>query len=153
MHRPPVERPGDFTVLPRKMYLAAKRARCQIPACHAVYQSLKSYASHPGRLTLVKQHIHHLIPRRYLHQYAIYEHYQGNLLSVCATCHGRVDEMQAIYQKGTLLMEWCLDCHRQPELYVRPHDQGRRITSDQPRIESQRRIRLETPICHPSQLE
>jgi len=89
MHRPPVERPGDFTVLPHKMYLAAKRARCQIPDCHAVYQSLKSYASHPGRLTLVKQHIHHLIPRRYLHQYAIYEHYQGNLLSVCATCHGR----------------------------------------------------------------
>ena len=89
MHRPPVERPGDFTVLPHKMYLAAKRARCQIQDCHAVYQSLKSYASHPGRLTLVKQHIHHLVPRRYLHQYAIYEHYQGNLLSVCATCHGR----------------------------------------------------------------
>jgi len=41
----------------------------------------------------------------------------------CSTCHGRVDHMQAVSQKGTLLMEWCLDCHRQPEQYVRPHDE------------------------------
>jgi hypothetical protein len=41
----------------------------------------------------------------------------------CSTCHGRVDEMQAIYQKGTLLMEWCLECHRQPANHVRPRDQ------------------------------
>jgi hypothetical protein len=41
----------------------------------------------------------------------------------CSTCHGRVDQMQAIYQKGTLLMEWCLECHRQPEQYVRPRDE------------------------------
>ncbi|HKB40284.1 MAG TPA: cytochrome c3 family protein [Gemmataceae bacterium] len=40
----------------------------------------------------------------------------------CASCHGRVDEMQAVYQNGTLLMEWCLDCHRQPEKNVRPRD-------------------------------
>lgn len=93
MHRALVERPGDFTVIPHKMYLAAKRRRCQIATCHAVYQSLKSYksnySSNPGRLTFVKQHIHHLLPRRWLHQHAIYEHYLGNLLSVCATCHGR----------------------------------------------------------------
>ena len=41
----------------------------------------------------------------------------------CVTCHGRVDQMQAISQKGTLLMEWCLDCHRAPEQYVRPRNQ------------------------------
>ena len=41
----------------------------------------------------------------------------------CASCHGRVDEMQAVYQKGSLLMEWCLDCHRQPENHLRPRDQ------------------------------
>ncbi len=41
----------------------------------------------------------------------------------CASCHGRVDEMQAVYQKGTLLMEWCLDCHRHPEENVRPRDE------------------------------
>jgi hypothetical protein len=31
--------------------------------------------------------------------------------------------MQAVYQKGTLLMEWCLECHRYPEKYIRPRDQ------------------------------
>jgi hypothetical protein len=41
----------------------------------------------------------------------------------CVTCHGRVDQMQAISQKGTLLMEWCLDCHRAPEQYVRPRNE------------------------------
>jgi len=41
----------------------------------------------------------------------------------CATCHGRVDEMPLIRQVASLQMEWCLDCHREPELYLRPHDQ------------------------------
>lgn len=41
----------------------------------------------------------------------------------CVTCHGRVDKMPLIWQEKTLLMEWCLDCHRQPEKYVRPRDQ------------------------------
>jgi len=41
----------------------------------------------------------------------------------CASCHGRVDEMHAVYQHGTLLMEWCLDCHRAPEKNLRPRDQ------------------------------
>lgn len=38
----------------------------------------------------------------------------------CATCHGRVDEMPLTRQVASLYMEWCLQCHRQPELYVRP---------------------------------
>ena len=40
----------------------------------------------------------------------------------CVTCHGRVDQMNQIYQAQSLQMEWCLDCHRQPERYVRPVD-------------------------------
>jgi hypothetical protein len=38
----------------------------------------------------------------------------------CATCHGPVDHMPLMRQHGTLLMEWCLDCHRQPEEHLRP---------------------------------
>lgn len=41
----------------------------------------------------------------------------------CATCHGRVDKMPLMYQKASLQMSWCLDCHRNPEKYVRPRDQ------------------------------
>lgn len=41
----------------------------------------------------------------------------------CATCHGRVDQMPMVWKENTLLMEWCLDCHRAPEKYIRPRDQ------------------------------
>jgi hypothetical protein len=40
----------------------------------------------------------------------------------CATCHGRVDLMPQLYQVQTLQMGWCLDCHRNPERYVRPRE-------------------------------
>ena len=40
----------------------------------------------------------------------------------CATCHGRVDRMPLLYQQPTLQMEWCLDCHRHPEKFVRPRE-------------------------------
>jgi hypothetical protein len=38
----------------------------------------------------------------------------------CYSCHGRVDEMNLTFQTKTLLMEWCLECHRAPEKYLRP---------------------------------
>jgi hypothetical protein len=38
----------------------------------------------------------------------------------CSTCHGRVDRMPLMWQDASLSMEWCLDCHRSPEKYVRP---------------------------------
>ena len=38
----------------------------------------------------------------------------------CTTCHGPVDKMAYVWQEKSLLMEWCLDCHRQPEKYLRP---------------------------------
>src|SRR5579871_1277792 len=40
----------------------------------------------------------------------------------CATCHGRVDRMPLTTQVASLHMEWCLECHRYPERYVRPRD-------------------------------
>jgi len=40
----------------------------------------------------------------------------------CSTCHGRVDEMPIAYQASTLQMEWCLECHRTPEKFVRPKE-------------------------------
>ncbi len=41
----------------------------------------------------------------------------------CSTCHGRIDEMPFSYQAPTLLMEWCLECHRDPERHVRPREE------------------------------
>ena len=50
----------------------------------------------------------------------------------CATCHGRVDQMPLTYQAVSLLMEWCLDCHRAPEKYLRPRDQVFNMTYEPP---------------------
>lgn len=41
----------------------------------------------------------------------------------CETCHGRVDQMPLTWKANTLYMAWCLNCHRNPEKYVRPTDQ------------------------------
>lgn len=38
----------------------------------------------------------------------------------CETCHGRVDLMDVVSLQESLSMGWCLDCHREPELYLRP---------------------------------
>jgi len=38
----------------------------------------------------------------------------------CTTCHGPVDRRPLVWQESTLLMEWCLECHREPERFVRP---------------------------------
>ncbi len=38
----------------------------------------------------------------------------------CASCHGRVDEMPLMYEENSLQMEWCLNCHRNPAVNLRP---------------------------------
>jgi hypothetical protein len=41
----------------------------------------------------------------------------------CTTCHGPIDRMALTWQEQSLQMEWCLECHRNPERYVRPRSQ------------------------------
>jgi len=38
----------------------------------------------------------------------------------CSTCHGQIDNMPAVYQENTLQMEWCINCHRNPQQFIRP---------------------------------
>ncbi len=56
-----------------------------------------------------------------LPDYAYFNHAAHVNVGVgCETCHGRVDRMEVVFQKEPLSMSWCLDCHRNPEQYVRP---------------------------------
>ena len=41
----------------------------------------------------------------------------------CAVCHGPVHTMEVLRQFEPLSMGWCLDCHRNPDPYLRPADQ------------------------------
>jgi hypothetical protein len=40
----------------------------------------------------------------------------------CTTCHGNVGDMPLMYREATLLMEWCLECHRDPGRFVGPRE-------------------------------
>ncbi len=59
-----------------------------------------------------------------LPQYVYFDHspHVANGIG-CESCHGRVDQMPQTYQAVSLQMEWCLNCHRNPEKYIRPKDQ------------------------------
>ncbi len=50
----------------------------------------------------------------------------------CNTCHGPVDRMPLMYSAASLQMEWCLDCHRAPDKYLRPRDQVFNMRYEQP---------------------
>jgi len=38
----------------------------------------------------------------------------------CVSCHGRIDQMETVRHEKSLSMEFCIDCHRNPETAVRP---------------------------------
>src|SRR5215471_6025925 len=50
----------------------------------------------------------------------------------CATCHGPVNKMPFMYQESSMRMEWCLECHRATEKYLRPRDQVFNMNYEQP---------------------
>jgi len=40
----------------------------------------------------------------------------------CVSCHGRIDQMEVVYQAEQLSMAWCITCHRNPDEHFRPVD-------------------------------
>lgn len=40
----------------------------------------------------------------------------------CVECHGEVNKMEVVYQSKPLSMAFCLECHRNPEKFIRPLD-------------------------------
>ena len=41
---------------------------------------------------------------------------QGTPMVVCQTCHGKVEEMEIVSVQHPFNMQWCLNCHRKPEM-------------------------------------
>ncbi len=60
----------------------------------------------------------------------------------CSTCHGRVQDMPLTWRAKSLRMSWCLDCHRAPQNYVRPHDQVFNMEWEPPKDQSEQGARL-----------
>jgi hypothetical protein len=41
---------------------------------------------------------------------------QGQPMVACQTCHGKVDQMEIVSVQNSFNMQWCVDCHRKPEM-------------------------------------
>jgi hypothetical protein len=54
----------------------------------------------------------------------------------CVSCHGEVDEMPLMWRENTLHMEWCLECHRDPQKNIRPREFVYSITTREELSES-----------------
>lgn len=69
----------------------------------------------------------------------------------CESCHGRIDQMEVVWQHEPLTMGWCLDCHREPERHLRPVTEvttmGYEPAGDQ--LELGRRLRADNHINPP----
>ena len=66
----------------------------------------------------------------------------------CTTCHGPIASMPLTYREGTLYMSWCLNCHRQPEEYVRPRSEVFNPFYEPPKdhVETARKLLVEYKI-------
>jgi len=53
----------------------------------------------------------------------------------CDSCHGPVNKMPLMYAQNTMQMEWCLNCHREPEKMLRPRAEVFNMNYKQPSTE------------------
>ena len=75
--------------------------------------------------------------------YAFFDHRPHLRAGVgCATCHGRIDQMDRVAQAEPLSMSWCLDCHRNPDPYLRPADEVTNMEGTAPRDQAQLAARI-----------
>ncbi|HEX6201521.1 MAG TPA: cytochrome c3 family protein [Thermoanaerobaculia bacterium] len=69
----------------------------------------------------------------------------------CSSCHGDVAAMDVVTLTESLSMGWCLECHRDPDLHLRPADELT-DTAWQPgpdQLEFARQLRAARPIAPP----
>jgi hypothetical protein len=120
-----VEESGFANVPPTKtcmnchqqMWVGAGVADAGYPGLNLVRESYKSGES-------VQWNRVHNVPH-----YAYFNHSIHVAKGVgCTECHGRIDQMHQVYQTQTLLMEWCLSCHKNPEPHLRPKSEVTSMT-------------------------
>ena len=76
----------------------------------------------------------HMLP-----QYAHFNHSVHVKVGVgCETCHGRVDQMEEVYQAQPHSMSWCLECHYNPEEFLRSPEQVTEMGLDAKRTAAQK---------------
>ncbi len=69
----------------------------------------------------------------------------------CQSCHGTVSEMEEVMQVEPLSMGWCLNCHRNPDMYLRPVSEitNMKWTPADKQLEFARQVKQEKNIAPP----
>ncbi|MEM0897500.1 MAG: cytochrome c3 family protein [Verrucomicrobiota bacterium] len=65
----------------------------------------------------------------------------------CVSCHGKINEMEVVWHHEPQSMQWCLDCHQNPEEHLRPLDHVTNLdweASDENRIDFHQYIASKT---------
>ena len=81
------------------------------------------------RLLLVRESWSNKTPLEWIRvhklpDYAYFDHSRHLNAGVgCFSCHGNVAQMERVSQQQPLSMSWCLDCHRNPDMHLRPHEE------------------------------
>lgn len=100
--------------------------------CHGQIQS-ESLALLPVRESWATGSSVEWVKVHHLPDYARFSHaIHVNSGVGCETCHGRVDRMEVVSLVEPLSMGWCLECHRQPEIFLRPTDEVTTMGFEQP---------------------
>jgi hypothetical protein len=60
----------------------------------------------------------------------------------CSTCHGHVEQMPLTFNVNMLYMQWCVNCHRHPQDYVRPREQVFNMAYEPPQNQAELGRRL-----------
>jgi hypothetical protein len=71
----------------------------------------------------------------------------------CASCHGRVDEMPAVFQAASLQMEWCLECHREPERFLRDRKDVFKMDYNKPNALAENKSAKQLAVGHEKKAE
>ncbi len=69
----------------------------------------------------------------------------------CVECHGQVDRMPRIRRVHSLLMQWCLDSHRNPAPHLRPRSELFDMASEPPQGEAAQQALAESYHLLPRQ--
>ena len=91
--------------------------------CHSVLFNNAAYLE-PVRESFRDDKSIHWIKVHRLADYVYFNHSIHVSKGVgCSTCHGQINQMPLVFQDSPLNMQWCLDCHNNPEQALRPKDQ------------------------------
>ena len=74
----------------------------------------------------------------------------------CNVCHGPVDKMPLMYQAQSLLMEFCISCHKAPENFLRPRSEvfnmNYTVPADTTQLELGLKLKKEYGISSPEHM-